>query len=434
MMWVMPLPNLFLDDLTLCPPAELQQGIVSLARSGVEEKFRLDFKERWDPDKQCPDIVAFANTYGGLLALGVANDRSSFPGIETPPQSDLKTQIASVIATRINPVPIFEVHTCPAPGDPDHALALIRVVAQPKIHMYLKGDKPVYVRNEDQTVPARAAELRALLERMVNAQGRDPYEARPSFDVAPGVFVTKAANLSLPAAERANSAHRTRSETFCEITAIPERPLRVRLDSILEQLFVEAIYRTYLLLPSASIKRTDDRARSWYRYNHLDLGSDHELTWAFDNTGIIRFISECSCRVPSDFAGHWSLVDFFINLDGTLRLVHEMWSIFDHFGAGRLRASLFVPGLAPLVSNSRSNYPPCFYEVNYRLPFEDARRTAGDYEVSSGVGEASIGYDSRTSQRSETLVELGNQVLRDLRFAVDLTALRESLGHLPQPT
>jgi predicted HTH transcriptional regulator len=103
----MAVPNLFMDDLTLWSQAELQEAILDLARSGIEEKFRLDFKEKWEPDKQCPDIVAFANSYGGLLVLGVTNDRLGFPGVQPPSKSDLKTQLASVIATRISPVPLF---------------------------------------------------------------------------------------------------------------------------------------------------------------------------------------------------------------------------------------------------------------------------------------------------------------------------------------
>src|ERR1700733_9549704 len=139
----MSVPNLFLDDLTTCAPSDLQKAIVSLAQSGVEEKFRLDFKETWEPDKQCPDIVAFANSYGGLLILGVANDRKSLPGIPVLSNSDLKTQIASTIATRISPVPLFEVHTCESSTNASSALAVIRLSAQPKVHMYLRGDRPV---------------------------------------------------------------------------------------------------------------------------------------------------------------------------------------------------------------------------------------------------------------------------------------------------
>src|SRR5258708_403000 len=113
----MAIDNLFTDDLTNSQPLALEQAIVKLAASGVEESFRLDFKEKWDAEKQIPDIVAFANSYGGLLIIGVSDDRQRFPGTPSPKNSDLKTQISSQIATRISPVPIFEVHTCPAPDD-----------------------------------------------------------------------------------------------------------------------------------------------------------------------------------------------------------------------------------------------------------------------------------------------------------------------------
>jgi predicted HTH transcriptional regulator len=127
----MAFPNLFLDDLTTCGPVELQQALINLAQSGVEEKVRLDFKEKWEPDKQCPDLVAFANSYGGLLILGVTDDRNGFLGVQLPAKSDLKTHIASIIATRISPVPLFEVHTCHSPTNPACALALIRISEQP---------------------------------------------------------------------------------------------------------------------------------------------------------------------------------------------------------------------------------------------------------------------------------------------------------------
>src|ERR1035441_9295445 len=101
--------NLFVDDLTSRTPVELQQAIISLAQSGIEENFRLDFKEKWEPGNHCPSIAAFANSYGGLLLLGVTDDRQSFPGIPVPAKSDLKTQLASVIASRISPLPVIEI-------------------------------------------------------------------------------------------------------------------------------------------------------------------------------------------------------------------------------------------------------------------------------------------------------------------------------------
>ena len=53
---------------------------------------------------------------------------------------------------------------------PDNRLAVIRVSPQPRVHMYLKGEKPVFVRNEDGTKSARAAELQALLDRVRTAE------------------------------------------------------------------------------------------------------------------------------------------------------------------------------------------------------------------------------------------------------------------------
>src|SRR5262245_31221152 len=81
---LMPIPNLFTDDLIACQPAELEQAIIQLAQSGVEEKFRLDFKETWKPDERCQDVSALANSYGGLLIVGVSDDRQRFPGIPIP--------------------------------------------------------------------------------------------------------------------------------------------------------------------------------------------------------------------------------------------------------------------------------------------------------------------------------------------------------------
>ncbi|MGD0014746.1 MAG: ATP-binding protein [Bryobacteraceae bacterium] len=438
MMVTMPLPNLFLDDLTLCEPVELRQAIINLAQSGVEEKFRLDFKERWEADKQCPDIVAFANSYGGLLVLGVTDDRQGFPGIPVPPKSDLKTQLASVIATRISPVPVFEVHTCPSPNNAGYALALIRVSPQPKIHMYLKGEKPVYIRNDDQSVPARATDLQALLDRVRSAEKSDQEVIYQSRDIARRFYVTKANDLSATFAERQYAKNRHRSNTYCRIEAVPERSMRVGLDSVLEQRFVRTIYQSYPSIARRSsedrgsrIVEREDRAGSWYRYHHLDLERDHEAVWALNKDGIIQFICECAGRIGNAPADLWSLVDLFINLDGSLRLAHEMWTMLGYFGDSQFLVELSVPKL--VAHTVETHYPSLFYGVNFGFELSVARKVTGDYEVTSGRGEAVLGYDARTSQRPASLAILGNQVLRDLGIGVDVTALRDALGHLPPP-
>jgi predicted HTH transcriptional regulator len=148
--------NLFDDDLTCVKPDDLRTAILALAQAGIEEKYRLDFKETWDAEKRVPDVAAFANTYGGLLIVGVSDDRQRFPGIPGPRNSDLKTQLSSIIASRISPPPLFEVHTCPTSAGSSHFLVAIRIQSPRRLHLYLKGNHPVWVRTEDKSEPATA--------------------------------------------------------------------------------------------------------------------------------------------------------------------------------------------------------------------------------------------------------------------------------------
>jgi hypothetical protein len=121
-------------------------------------------------------------------------------------------------------------------------LALIRVSGQPKVRMYLKGDRPVYVRNDDQTVPARATDLRALLDRVRNAEV-DTSGVPKSQEIARDFYATEADNLADTLAERAIGRHA--SNTFFRVDAIPKRALKIGLDTVLEQRFVRAIHDAY---------------------------------------------------------------------------------------------------------------------------------------------------------------------------------------------
>jgi len=427
--------NLFADDLTAATPAELTQAIVQLAQAGVEEKFRLDFKETWEPDKQCPDIAAFANSYGGLLILGVSNDRLRFPGIASPKNSDLKTQVASVIATRITPVPIFEVHTCPAPENGANYLIAIRVSAQPRIHLYLKGDRPVYVRSEDKSIPANASHLQALLDRVRSAEHVGVAIPDPMAPVARDFFVTKAANLEATYVQRQVTENRRRSETFCLIAAVPEHPVCVSIDVTLEQSFRRLVFGAYPSIDQrrsidlgTSIAEREDRASSWYRYHHLDLDRDHEAVWAFGAQGTVQYVCEVAERVDREAASLWSVVDLFVNLESTIRLVHEFWTLLGYFGAGQLAVRLSVPKLVPACNND--NYFPLFYETPLVLQRETIRELYGSYAVSVADTGLLLAYDARAGLRKQTLVTVGNQLLRDLRFGIDTRLLRESLDLL----
>lgn len=431
----MPIPNLFTDDLTDVEPADLQQAIVHLSKSGVEEKFRLDFKEEWKPDKQCPDVAAMANTYGGLLIVGVSDDRQRFPGTIPPTNSDLKTQIGSHIATRISPVPIFEVHTCPAPEGSPNLLVVIRITPQPRIHMCLKGETPVYVRNEDQTRPAKAAQLQALIDRATSATSTWSSKADPLSPAVGDIYVTKANNLADSYAARQNPANRNRSETSLWISIVPERPLQFELDVSLERRFKKLIDEHYPSIEQrrsvdlgSTIHEREDRSGQWFRFHHLDVARDHEMAWGLNSLGIVQCAFEVATRLNSDKAEVWSIADLFVNLNSTIRLAHELWSQNGYFGSAVLAARLQVAKLVPIIT--RNNYPPLFYDTPLLVPVSAAQKLYGNYEIPTASAETQLTYDGRTSSRARSLIAIGNPLLRDLRFGVDTADLRSALDQL----
>jgi len=432
----MPIGNLFIDDLTTATQADLAQAVVTLARSGVEEKFRLDFKETWAPEKQCPDVVAMANSYGGLLILGVSDDRQRFPGIVRPANSDLKTQVASTIAARIAPIPIFEVHTCPAPDDRTKALAVIRVTAQPRVHMYLRGDRPVYVRNEDGTVPASAPQLQHLLERVRNAELQIPPAPDPLAEIASDFYITKAKDVNDRPAKRQVLENRQRSGNALTIGIVPDRLANLAIDGTLEQRFKEAILRVYPCLAqrrSVDLGQTlleyDDRRRTWFSYRYRDLDRDHEIIWAFNVQGTVQCAFEVAGRLGNGNANLWSISDLFVNLNGSLLLVNEFWRYAGIFSGGQLAATLQVSGLVPFVN--AGNYPPLFYDVLMEIPQQAIRHLYGPYSISSAAAGLFCRYDDLHARRHESVIALGSGLLRDLRFGAETDLLRAVIARLP---
>jgi|SRR5208283_873165 len=288
----MAIENLFTDDLTRVTDKELEEAIVQLARSGVEEGFRLDFKELWNPDKQVPDVAALANSYGGLIIIGVSDDRQRFPGATPPKNSDLKTQISSTIASRISPVPIFEVRTCPAPANPTNELVIIRISQQPQVHLYLNSDKPIYVRNEDQTIPARAPQVQALLERVQNADASAMSPANPLAEFARDFYVTKAQDRRATLAARQALENRRRSDTTLLIGVAPERPLNIAIDVTLEQKFKDLVHSVYpsIAHPSQNLCPWDRYSQSGYPQNtNKRSGTEDRRDFAArDSRGILN--------------------------------------------------------------------------------------------------------------------------------------------------
>src|ERR1035441_3897122 len=106
--------DLYKDDLNSLGGTELYAGIEALVRLQEQpadrssEGWTLDYKEQWS-DEMLKYVAAFANTFGGLLLVGVS-EKNGKPNeiIGVQLKSELKTQIASSISANISPTPSYD--------------------------------------------------------------------------------------------------------------------------------------------------------------------------------------------------------------------------------------------------------------------------------------------------------------------------------------
>lgn len=58
------------------------------------------------------------------------------------------------------------------------------------------------------------------------------------------------------------------------------------------------------------------------------------MIWVLDSHGRVQCQVEVADRLGAEKAELWSIVDLFVSLRGTIRLVHELWVAVGFFGTG----------------------------------------------------------------------------------------------------
>jgi len=132
------------------------------------ESTRIDYKADV-PDEFGDYVCAFANTFGGLIFLGVKAQGIRPSEVIGVPKArgDLTTRLVNTIQTTVHPRPPFEIHVVGAPGDPAGEIAIVRVgEGDWPPYMYIKERaNRVTVRVEEQRARASYSELEALFRR-----------------------------------------------------------------------------------------------------------------------------------------------------------------------------------------------------------------------------------------------------------------------------
>jgi len=137
----------------------------------LREDLRIDYKADF-PRDLAKIVVAFANTAGGLILIGVsANNTTNEPEriVGVPLAAGLEERVTNVTMSNIKPPISPEVKVCPFKSDPglaadDRAVVVIRV-SQSDIAPHSDANNIIWIRSHNTCNPASLDVIEKLLEK-----------------------------------------------------------------------------------------------------------------------------------------------------------------------------------------------------------------------------------------------------------------------------
>jgi uncharacterized tellurite resistance protein B-like protein len=344
--------DLFTADFNSLTNDDRYSAVVDFAKAQPTESNRHDFKLVWNNDT-LKDVAAFANTFGGILIIGVEKNQSDTQAkvIGVTSTSELMTGIASSIATNISPTPFYDIMECYKPDETNKRFCVVRIRSDATLYLVTKKDiSPAWVRNADQTVRADAAQLRRLIERE-----RQLVESTNEIllDRASKVLEEMVIGYSY-AAELQNwtAGSWKRSDAYFKLALIPKERRWMPLDVRQEHKFVTLIHEHYRRVRSnlgGAIPVANDaqnRSADFYEYRWYHKNLDYEGRWRI--TEHLDFAH--ATQVKDD--NSWSLLDIVVYTILLLRVAGKWWKTFNYFGDGILFADLSVGTLQPMRGKS----------------------------------------------------------------------------------
>ncbi len=419
--------DLFTDEFFGISGTALHDAITELQAAGMREGYRIDYKEVWN-ESHLKHVAAFANTVGGIIVIGVSDDQGrigAIPGMAA--KHELTTQLANSIASNISPTPFFEIAESQMPTDRDKRLAVIRIRRGQSIHFLLKkGEPPVYVRSEDQSVPANAPQLRALIERQTIGENVGQRNQLASF--SHGMWITRkkeGSRYENPAQYRRDGVQ---SETWLRVTLVPERPQQIAIDKTVEIRLWKDILNLYPIvadtLEAGAAQADHIHSRDSYSIDFVEPNRDHHMTWRTNTTGAVGFVTQSVFDVKG--SSYWSLNDTIAFIVATIRLTHKHWSENSFLGDGHLQVGLKTELTKVARTGARfesvisTELKPL---ILAELPLIEPLRpgASADFRVT---------FADRTADLLTTMTSICNALLRDFGFSVEAAALHAAITKL----
>jgi len=343
--------DLFTVDFDGLSNEQRYSAIVEFARAQPGESNRHDFKAIW-ADDTVKDVAAFANSFGGVLVIGVRKGQkdveASVGGV--PSSSEIATGIASSIATNISPTPSFDIMECHKPGDANTKFCVVRVRSDSTIHLVTKKSisQPVWVRNADETIPADAAVLRRMIDREKQTTEKTHQSlarrVKALFDgMVVGYGYRAAGSENWPA------GNWTASPTALKLALIPTENKVMTLGQREEEKFVALIHDNYRRVRSTlggASKDAPSRSADYYEYRWYHTNLDYEARWRITTSLDLAHATQ----IRQD--QNWSLADVAFYTILLLKVGAEWWESLGYFGDSALFADLGVGVFKPAQGRS----------------------------------------------------------------------------------
>jgi len=426
--------DLYQDDFSRLSDAAILQAVEAFTRIAEppehrpREGFVLDFKEIWN-EGALHTVAGFAHAFGGLLIVGVS-DSGGLPdkivGVESC--GELKTTIASSIATNISPTPRYEIAECSlrsAGSQRPRKLAVVRVQQGNQLYYFTKkGERPIYIRNEDQSVPADAAQLRSLIERRTDVPGHKESVRNRIGDLRASVQLRYSTPPGTPGIP-----------THLQILLVPFDHPGLPLDSALEKRFRRVVCNLFNTRHGkTSFKTEDEREAGWYEHRWLCSADGHESVWRLTSEGDIGYATQARVRLENKSRSElgWSLGDTIADLLLMLAAARSVWKASGFYGEAQLLVGLNVQELPlhPYLTTeiwSSLQSPQMFRAMHdYNAALEQSVFPASKQSstaTATGVFNSGLPYDADAVMVASVM----NQLLRSLKHTADLSMLRRAV-------
>jgi hypothetical protein len=422
--------DLFTAEFSTLSNDQRYSAITSLAQAQPTESNRHDFKSVWTNDA-IKDVAAFANTFGGILVIGVEKNQNDHTArvVGVPSSSELTTGIASAIATNISPTPSYDIMECYQPSDSNKRFCVVRVRSDARLCLVTKKDisSPVWVRNADQTIRADASQLRGMIEREKQSLDRSnlslPFRrSKLLFDDIPiGVQ-----HIGWPAGAW------QRSETFLKLSLVPTEMKVVSLDGLEEQRF-RTLVRQYnrrvrhLGPDSSAASDADNRSADFYEYRWYHKNLDYESRWRITSNFDVAHATQIAQE------GQWSIMDVVSYVALLLTIGGRWWKSLGYYGEGILFAELSVGGLQ-LRQGRQGEFQGLFspWKGDYAIGGDAVLVSANPKDQATSI--VKINFASMCENFTSVVTALMNGLLRSLGHAVIVAEFEKSLQIIFKPT